>query len=219
MTNAEVFSALKNGTMVYTGNEIKIPDLKKLVSAATIKASADNANSQKENKNFGVFDSIKEFTNLSDQSFGQLIKLIGKEQNESIFPVQGNYLLERRKNSILRAYKMILLEGHSKEQNYVEREIDRIGVENITNNVDIQMILCGNKYDLIIDDSNNRAVQIEEIEEYVKSLHNCKYFDISCKTAYNVDKVIQVVNELEVQSNEDETEEVKEKEKKSCVIF
>ena len=81
------------------------------------------------------------------------------------------------------------------------------------------MILCGNKYDLIIDDSNNRAVQIEEIEEYVKSLHNCKYFDISCKTAYNVDKVIQVVNELEVQSNEDETEEVKEKEKKSCVIF
>ena len=90
---------------------------------------------------------------------------------------------------------------------------------NITNNDDIQMILCGNKYDLIIDDSNNRAVQIEEIEEYVKSLHNCKYFDISCKTAYNVDKVIQVVNELEVQSNEDETEEVKEKEKKSCVIF
>ena len=56
-------------------------------------------------------------------------------------------------------------------------------------------------------------------EEYVKSLHNCKYFDISCKTAYNVDKVIQVVNELEVQSNEDETEEVKEKEKKSCAIF
>lgn len=136
MTNAEVFSALKNGTMVYTGNEIKIPDLKKLVSAATIKASADNANSQEENKNFGVFDSIKEFTNLSDQSFGQLIKLIGKEQNESIFPVQGNYLLERRKNSILRAYKTILLEGHSKEQNDVEREIDRIGVENITNNVD-----------------------------------------------------------------------------------
>ena len=90
---------------------------------------------------------------------------------------------------------------------------------NIANNVDIQMILCGNKYDLIIYDSNNRAVQIEEIEEYVKSLHKCKYFDIACKTAYNVDKVIQVVNELEVQSNEDETEEVKEKEKKSCVIF
>lgn len=90
---------------------------------------------------------------------------------------------------------------------------------NITNNEDIQMILCGNKYDLIIDDSNNRAVQIEEIEEYVKSIHNCKYFDISCKTSLNVDKVTQMVNELEVQSNEEDTEEVKEKEKKSCVIF
>ena len=90
---------------------------------------------------------------------------------------------------------------------------------NITNNEDIQMILCGNKYDLIIEDSNNRAVQIEEIEEYVKSIHNCKYFDISCKTSLNVDKVTQMVNELEVQSNEEDTEEVKEKEKKSCVIF
>ena len=90
---------------------------------------------------------------------------------------------------------------------------------NITNNEDIQMILCGNKYDLIIEDNNNRAVQIEAIEEYVNSLHNCKYFDISCKTNLNVDKVIQVVNELEVQSNEEETEEMKEKEKKSCVIF
>ena len=90
---------------------------------------------------------------------------------------------------------------------------------NITNNEDIQMILCGNKYDLIIDDSNNRAVQIEEIEEYVKSIHNCRYFDISCKTSLNVDKVTQMVNELEVQSNEEDTEEVKEKEKKSCVIF
>ena len=90
---------------------------------------------------------------------------------------------------------------------------------NITNNEDIQMILCGNKYDLIIEDSNNRAVQIEEIEEYVKSIHNCKYFDISCKTSVNVDKVTQMVNELEVQSNEEDTEEVKEKEKKSCVIF
>lgn len=89
---------------------------------------------------------------------------------------------------------------------------------NITNNVDIQMILCGNKYDLIIEDNNNRAVQIETIEEYVNSLHNCKYFDISCKTNLNVDKVMQVVNELEVQSNE----EMKEKEKKSCescIIF
>lgn len=90
---------------------------------------------------------------------------------------------------------------------------------NITNNEDIQMILCGNKYDLIIEDSNNRAVQIEEIDEYVKSIHNCKYFDISCKTSLNVDKVTQMVNELEVQSNEEDTEEVKEKEKKSCVIF
>ena len=81
------------------------------------------------------------------------------------------------------------------------------------------MILCGNKSDLIIEDSNNRAVQIEEIEEYVKSIHNCKYFDISCKTSLNVDKVTQMVNELEVQSNEEDTEEVKEKEKKSCVIF
>ena len=90
---------------------------------------------------------------------------------------------------------------------------------NITNNEDIQMILCGNKYDLIIEDSNNRAVQIEEIEEYVRSIHNCKYFDISCKTSLNVDKVTQMVNELEVQSNEEDTEEVKEKEKKSCVIF
>ena len=92
---------------------------------------------------------------------------------------------------------------------------------NITNNEDIQMILCGNKYDLIIEDNNNRAVQIETIEEYVNSLHNCKYFDISCKTNLNVDKVMQVVNELEVQSNEEETEEMKEKEKscESCIIF
>lgn len=93
MTSAEVKSALQNGTLEYDGSQLKVPDLKKLVSDVALKNSANSANSQK--PNFDVFDSIKEFTNLSDQSFGQLIKLTSKDQNESNRPDDGNLILEK----------------------------------------------------------------------------------------------------------------------------
>ena len=88
---------------------------------------------------------------------------------------------------------------------------------NITNNVDIQMILCANKYDLIGED--NQWIPLEEIDEYMKTLHNCKFFLISCKTGLNVKEVISAINELEVAPTEDTNEEKEKANKNSCVVF
>lgn len=88
---------------------------------------------------------------------------------------------------------------------------------NITNNVDIQMILCANKYDLIGE--KNQGVPLEEIDEFVKTIHNCKIFLISCKTGLNVNEVVNAINELEVAPVDDTNEERDRTNKNSCLIF
>lgn len=90
---------------------------------------------------------------------------------------------------------------------------------NLTNNVDLQMILCGNKYDIVSNDINNRAISLEEINTFTSGLRNCKYFDISCKTGYNVENVINMINELEIESNGEEGEEEEKKNKNSCSVI
>ena len=87
----------------------------------------------------------------------------------------------------------------------------------ITNNVDIQMILCANKYDLIGE--KNQGVPLEEVEEFVKTIHNCKFFLISCKTGLNVNEVVNAINELEVSPMDDTNEERDRTNKNSCFVF
>lgn len=88
---------------------------------------------------------------------------------------------------------------------------------NITNNVDIQMILCANKYDLIGE--KNQGVPLEEVDDFVKTIHNCKFFLISCKTGLNVNEVVNAINELEVSPADDTNEERDRTNKNSCFVF
>lgn len=99
-------------------------------------------------------------------------------------------------------------------------------LENIRSNDSLQIILCGNKYDMVLNDENNRAVSQQEIEEYVQNIlvvRDCKYIEISCKTGYNIDEILKVINELEIESKEGDSEEEQDKKTSknghSCIIF
>lgn len=98
--------------------------------------------------------------------------------------------------------------------------------ENLRNNSDIILVLAGNKYDLVEENPTQRQVKEEDIQNYISStLPGALYFDISCKSGYNINKIKDTINELEISSPEEEDEQEEEQEKKekkshfSCVIY
>lgn len=95
-------------------------------------------------------------------------------------------------------------------------------LDSITNNF-LQIILCGNKKDL--QASSKDFVSNEEINDYIQTIPNIKYFDISCLTGENISKLRSQLQEIEIspiedQYHEEEEEEKKEKKDKgSCRVY
>ena len=112
----------------------------------------------------------------------------------------------------------------NKESNeHTKRLIEIIG-QSIIDNTNLEIVICGNKKDLIDKNPSNRIVDKNEMDNYASNIRNCKYFEISCKTRENIDEVINILKEYEIpQLDEDklEEEENKEKEKKdgSCSLI
>jgi GTPase SAR1 family protein len=106
---------------------------------------------------------------------------------------------------------------------HTKRLIEIIG-QSIIDNTNLEIVICGNKKDLIDKNPSNRIVEKNEMDNYASNIRNCKYFEISCKTRENIDEVINILKEYEIpQLDEDklEEEENKEKEKKdgSCSLI
>ena len=101
---------------------------------------------------------------------------------------------------------------------------------NITYNLGIQILLFGNKYDSKkVNDAKIKVNQIEA-ENYASSIDNCSYYELSCKTGFNIDIVENILMEINDNSsikmfdrddlnNEDSVRMNNNKVSNSCIIF
>ncbi len=104
------------------------------------------------------------------------------------------------------------------------KRLIEIIAQSVIDNTNLEIVICGNKKDLIDKNPSNRIVEKNEMDNYASNIRNCKYFEISCKTRENIDEIINILKEYEIpQLDEDklEEEENKEKEKKdgSCSLI
>ena len=102
---------------------------------------------------------------------------------------------------------------------------------NLINNKELNIILLGNKYDIVKSEPQTIEVQKKEIDQYIYNIENLYYYEISCKTNYNFSKITDLINEIEINDdgNEDEDDDkIPEEERKkkvndakasSCLIF
>ena len=101
---------------------------------------------------------------------------------------------------------------------------------NITYNLGIQILLFGNKYDSKkVNDAKIKVNQIEA-ENYASNIDNCSYYELSCKTGFNIDIVENILMEINDNSNvkmfdrddlnnEDSVRMNNNKVSNSCIIF
>lgn len=99
---------------------------------------------------------------------------------------------------------------------------------NLINNKEMQIILLGNKLDLI-NDSNHDA-ETAKNEKFASSLENCSYFEISCKKGQGIQQIKKIINDIELPEEEGEEDDGKlpeeerkkkseEVKKKKCIIY
>ena len=102
--------------------------------------------------------------------------------------------------------------------------------KNLINNKEMNIILICNKYDLGQNDPSLIQVDTKNVERYVNTIDNVCYYEISCKTGFNIDELKALINDIEVNDGEDDenegrlTEEerrqkIDEAKNSSCVIF
>ena len=98
---------------------------------------------------------------------------------------------------------------------------------NLIDNKELNIILLGNKYDLV---GNNPQVTKREVDQYIYNVENLYYFEISCKTNYNFTKIKDLINDIEINDggNEEDDDKIPEEERKkkvydakasSCLIY
>ena len=76
---------------------------------------------------------------------------------------------------------------------------------NITYNLGIQILLFGNKYDSKkINDAKIKVNQIEA-ENYASDIDNCSYYELSCKTGFNIDIIENKLEEISDINNNSKT--------------
>ena len=90
--------------------------------------------------------------------------------------------------------------------------IEFIG-NNLTNNRDLKLVLIGNKYDLI----ENEAIKESDIQKYVENIDNLSYINISCKNNYNINQIIDMINDLEIEEEKEDEDEINEEERRERV--
>ena len=102
--------------------------------------------------------------------------------------------------------------------------------KNLINNKEMNIILIGNKYDLGQNNPSLIQVDSKNVERYVNTIDNVYYYEVSCKTGFNIEELKTLINDIEV-NNGDETEDagklteeerrqkIEEAENSSCYIF
>ena len=100
---------------------------------------------------------------------------------------------------------------------------------NLINNKELNMVLLGNKYDLMGSEPSSVHIEEKEIQQYAEGIDNLKYINISCRNNINITQIKDIINNLEIDECKEEDEgvmneeerkkRVKEIKEKSCLVF
>ena len=99
---------------------------------------------------------------------------------------------------------------------------------NLINNKDLNIILIGNKCDIVEDDPNSIQVHNKEVDQYIFNIENIYYYEFSCKSEKNLEIIKKKIEEIEIEEEKDEDDDkipeeerkkkVNEAKEKSCII-
>ena len=99
---------------------------------------------------------------------------------------------------------------------------------NLINNEEMHIILLGNKQDLIESNPSGNIVERKEIDQYIFNIENLRYYEISCKTNYNISLIKEMIDGIEIEEEKDEDDgkipeeermkKINEAKNKSCLF-
>jgi GTPase SAR1 family protein len=100
---------------------------------------------------------------------------------------------------------------------------------NLINNEEMNIFLLGNKQDLVEANPKGNIVERKEIDQYIFNIENLRYYEISCKTNYNISIIKEMIDGFEIEEEKDEDDDkipeeerkkkVNEAKGKSCLLF
>ena len=156
---------------------------------------------------------IKEFT----------IKDLTDDEN---FTKTNNVLKNELEDVILIFVLFALNDKESFE--YAKSLIDFIQ-KNIINNKEMHIILIGNKQDIVEANPLEAKVQRKDVDQYIHNIENLRYFEVSCKTNYNISPIREIINSIEIEEEKEEDDgkipeeerkkKVDEAKNKSCIFI
>ena len=99
---------------------------------------------------------------------------------------------------------------------------------NLINNEEMHIILLGNKQDLVESNPSGNIVERKEIDQYIFNIENLRYYEISCKTNYNISLIKEMIDGIEIEEEKDEDDgkipeeermkKINEAKNKSCLF-
>ena len=111
---------------------------------------------------------------------------------------------------------------------YAKNLIDFIK-NNIINNKEMNIILIGNKQDIVENNPLELKVERKDVDQYIHNIENLRYFEVSCKTNYNISQITEIINNIEIEEEKDEDDgkipeeerkkKVDEAKNKSCIFI
>ena len=92
----------------------------------------------------------------------------------------------------------------------------------------MHIILLGNKQDLVESNPSGNIVERKEIDQYIFNIENLRYYEISCKTNYNISLIKEMIDGIEIEEEKDEDDgkipeeermkKINEAKNKSCLF-
>ena len=91
---------------------------------------------------------------------------------------------------------------------------------NLINNKEMNIILLGNKYDIMENSPQELEKQKREVDKYIYNVENLFFYEISCQSGYNMPKIMEIIDSIEIEEEKDDEEDDKipEEERKKKVI-
>ena len=75
--------------------------------------------------------------------------------------------------------------------------------KSLINNKSLSIILLGNKYELLDKEPGKVKIHRNDVDNYIDNLEDTYYYQISCKTNYNIPEIIKIIDEIEVSEDEE----------------
>ena len=91
---------------------------------------------------------------------------------------------------------------------------------NLINNKEMNIILLGNKYDILENSPQELEKLKKEVDKYIYNIENLFFYEISCQSGYNMPKIMEIFDSIEIEEEKDDEEDDKipEEERKKKVI-